>query len=102
MTIQEDTLQALETEMRIGERIILTGDFTCREINSEDFETEGGEDTWEIKLLKLATNNLMAQWVKGKSRVRGKILHQSKLVLTKGLQLKGKVSHECPPRKGRP
>ncbi len=69
-TMQEDTLKMLADEIK-NRRVILKGDFNCKEVNWGDFETEEGEYSWGSKLLKLPTDILMKQWVKGETMARG-------------------------------
>lgn len=47
-----------------------TEDFNCQEMKREDFVTEGGENTWGRKPLKLVADNLMMQRVQGETRLR--------------------------------
>ncbi len=42
-------------EIRNNKKVILTGDFNCKEVKWEDYATEAGGNTWESKLFKQIT-----------------------------------------------
>ncbi|XP_050692945.1 uncharacterized protein LOC126983856 [Eriocheir sinensis] len=95
--MQEETVRALTDKIKNNRKVLLTGDFNCKAVKWEDYAMEGGENTWGSKLLKLATNNLLTQWVKGETRLRGDDQpSRLDLIFTKNVELDEGVSHECP------
>ena len=52
-----------------SKRIMLVGDDNCSEVRWETYEN-GGEHTWGNRLLRLAINNTMIQWVTENTQYR--------------------------------
>ncbi len=50
--------------------MLLLGDFNCKEVKWESYDCED-EDNWGNKILKLAMDNKMIQWVNKATRHRG-------------------------------
>ena len=51
--------------------ILTMGDFSCKEVSWEDWTTEGSETSWGARLLELAIENILTQWVQDNTRFRG-------------------------------
>ena len=49
---------------------LLMGDFNCKEVNWEDWTTEGGENSWGYTLLDLIMEHTMTQWIQQETRFR--------------------------------
>lgn len=54
----------------MSDNVELISDFSCK-VRWEELTFEGGEGSWGERLLGLAMENLMAQWVEEKNRYRG-------------------------------
>ncbi len=50
--------------------ILLMGNFSCKEVYWENWTTEGSESSWGNKLLDLAVENFLTQWVTDDTRFR--------------------------------
>ena len=91
------TVDFLENEIPNNKKVIVTGDFNCKEVDWENFETEGEEDSWGNRLLRLATDKLMTQWVREETRIRGNDEpSRLDLVFTKDVNLEQGIRHEPP------
>ena len=91
------TVDFLDNEIPNNKKVIITGDFNCKEVDWENFETEGGEDSWGNRLLRLATNKLLTQWVREDTRIRGNDEpSRLDLVFTKDINLEQSIRHEPP------
>ncbi len=66
-----ETLQTLETILSRNNRIILVGDFNCREVDWEGLDAGTNEGTRGSKLLNLMMENLLTQHIKENTRIRG-------------------------------
>ncbi len=66
-----ETKEWLVKKIKENNKIVIMGDFNCKEINWEEWNTRRGEDSWGDKVLKLAMNNIMTQWVEENIRYRG-------------------------------
>ena len=87
----------LKKEIQNNKKVILTGDFNCKEVNWENYEAEGNNFTWGNRLLKLTTDNLMTQWVREETRLRGSDEpSRLDLVFTKGISIKQGIEHHPP------
>lgn len=78
--------------------IILAGDFNCKNIKWEEFEVEVEENTWGVKVSKLATENFMIKWIKKGTRFKDEPVRQD-LISAKGTDLLNEVQNKCPLRK---
>ena len=97
MTMIDNTVLTLNKEIKDSENVIMVGDFNAKEINWEDFEVPDGVETWSTKLLQLAEENLLTQWVKEETRYRGSdVPARLDLIFTKGRGISGGVEHNCP------
>ena len=67
----DDTNDSLEGMMKNNKKVILVGDFNCGNIDWENLEAPGNENSWGNRLLQLAMNNLLKQWVSENTRYRG-------------------------------
>ena len=67
----DDTIDSLEGMMKNNKKVILVGDFNCGNIDWENLEAQGNENSWGNRLLQLAMNNLLKQWVSENTRYRG-------------------------------
>ena len=93
----DKTERFLQNQIHNSKKVILTGDFNCKEVNWENYEAEGNEFTWGNRLLKLTTDNLMTQWVREETRLRGNDEpSRLDLVFTKGTLIKQGVKHHPP------
>lgn len=66
----EDTRTCLAELLEENDDILLMGDFNCKEISWENWTTEGSESSWGNKLLDLAIENVLTQWVTDDTRFR--------------------------------
>ena len=69
-TLINDTKVTLE-EMMKDDKIIMMGDFNCREVCWEEWYTVGSESSWGYNLLQLAIDNVLTQWIKCDTRFGG-------------------------------
>lgn len=56
--------------MENSKNLILMSDFNCKEVNWQEWETEGSADSWGSTLLSMVTDNVMTQWVKEETTLR--------------------------------
>ena len=63
-----DTTRNLKNIMEESENLILMGDFNCKEVNWEDWNTDEGESSLGSKLLNLVMENTMTQWIQDETR----------------------------------
>jgi len=93
----EDVLQNLTKILKERKRVILVGDFNCKEINWENYECGGGDETWGGRFLNLIMENMMEQKVKESTRYRGDDEPaRLDLVLTRAVDLKDEIQYRCP------
>lgn len=91
-----NTLDRIKQEITRKDRVMIVGDFNYKEIVWEDDEVVNGCE-WAEKLLNVASNNLMTQWVRSPTKCRGlDVAARLDLVFTRGISLKELVEHECP------
>lgn len=92
-----ETKEWLVKKIKENNKIVIMGDFNCKEINWEEWNTRGGEDSWEDKVLKLAMNNIMTQWVEENTRYRGgEEPSRLDLVLSKETDIIEDMNYSCP------
>ena len=92
----EGTMERMKIEVAKKDKIVIVGDFNCKEIKWEEFEVGNGGD-WGEQLLNYAVDNLMTQWVRYPTRGRqGDAPSRLDLIFTKGVNLVNEVQHECP------
>ena len=58
--VMRNTLNRIKREITRKDRVVIVGDFNCKEIVWEDYEVVNGSE-WAEELLNIATNNLMTQ-----------------------------------------
>lgn len=93
----KDTQTSLETIMKQRTELILVGDFNCKEVDWENWQTEGSGNTWGSVLLDMAMENLLIQWVKETTRFRGDDQpSRLDLVFTKGIEILDKMVYKNP------
>ena len=94
--VMRSTLDRINQEITRKDRVMMVGDFNCKEVVWEDYEVVNGGE-WAEELLNLATNSLMTQWVRSPTRCRGQdVAARLDLVFTRGISLKEEIEHECP------
>ncbi len=82
--------------IKSNKRVLLVGDFNCKEINSEMFKAGGTETTWGERFLKVTMENTMMQWVSENGRYRGDDEPtRLDLILTKGINLAKESRYVC-------
>ena len=69
--MHKEVLKCLEGLIRKGNKILLMGDFNCRDVNWKELEGKEIAGTWSEKLLQLIMVNTMEQWVDEFTRYRG-------------------------------
>jgi len=67
----KDTIGSLEEMMRSNKKVILMGDFNCGEVDWENLDTHGSEDSWGSIFLQMTLDNMLKQWVTEHTRYRG-------------------------------
>lgn len=76
---------------------MLVGDFNCKEIDWEIFESNSGDNAWRDRFLRLMMENLMIQRVNEHTRYRSDDEPaRLDLVLTIGIQIKDELRYGCP------
>uniref|UniRef100_A0A0P4VVH6 Uncharacterized protein n=1 Tax=Scylla olivacea TaxID=85551 RepID=A0A0P4VVH6_SCYOL len=94
--IIEDTIKCLSKLTKINKRLLLVGDFSCKEINWETFKAGGNETAWGERFLKLTTENTMMQWMTENTRYVGDDEPvKLDLILTKGMNLTKELRYMC-------
>ncbi|XP_050714228.1 uncharacterized protein LOC126997279 [Eriocheir sinensis] len=93
----QDTVSCLDGMLRESERIILMGDFNCKEVEWEDWRTQGTEESWGGRLLQLAMEHVLTQWIKEHTRF-GKEGEASRLdlVFSKEPEVIENIKRDCP------
>ena len=69
--MQKEVIKCLDNMLRGEERILLVGDFNCRNVNWKDMEVVGNAGSWSEEMLYLAMVNTLDQWVEEPTRYRG-------------------------------
>ena len=96
-TLIEDVIQNLSTILKKSKRVILVGDFNCKEINWENYESVVGEHAWGGRFLNLMMENMMEQKVKENTRYRGDDEPaRLDLVLTRDVGIEDEIQYKCP------
>ena len=67
----DSTLECLRKVLESKRETLIMGDFNCKEVIWENWITEGSEETWGNKVLELATEHFLTQWVNEHTRYRG-------------------------------
>ena len=82
-TMQTEVRQCLDDMIRKNKKVLLMGDFNCREVNWEEMDVRENGSSWGEDLLQLVMANTMVQWIKMDTRFRGDEESQLDLVFTK-------------------
>ncbi|MPC14130.1 hypothetical protein E2C01_006883 [Portunus trituberculatus] len=83
----------MKIEVAIKDRVIIVGDFNCKEFMWEEFKVGNGGE-WGEQLLEFAMENLLTQWVRHPTRGRqGDTPSRLDLIFTKGVQLGQGIEH---------
>ena len=69
--MQYEVWRCLDDMIRKSRRVLLVGDFNCKDINWNEMEMSGNDSPWCDKLIQLAMVNTMEQWVDEVTRCRG-------------------------------
>ena len=78
-------------------KVLLAGDFNCKDVDWENLKCGGEQETWGIKFLDLMMENMMTQEIKENTRYRGDDAPALlDLVLTRHLQLNDDIKYMCP------
>ncbi len=86
------TLKSLERVVKSSENVILMGDFNCK-VCWEEWCTDGGEETLGAKILNLAMENTMTQWIGKETRYQcNEEPSRFDLVLTREVDMVRKLS----------
>jgi len=89
-----DTSKCLRKIIEGSESIIMMGDFNCKEACWEEWNTEGGEESWPHTMLNLVMSEIMTQWIDENTRFRGtEESSRLDLLLTKELDIIGKINY---------
>lgn len=74
--------------------MIVVGNISCKEVHWEHWSTEGGEETWGIRLLSIAMDNFM--WIAEDTRFRDdNTPARLDLVFTKAPDVVGEIIYKC-------
>ena len=93
----KDTLKSIEDVLTEKRKVLLLGDFNCKEVDWENFESGVGEKDWGERFLTLMMENMMEQRVKENTRYRGDDEPaRLDLVLTREVNLCGDIQYKCP------
>ena len=91
-----DTTHYLKKVIKESDNIITLGDFNCKEVNWEEWETES-ETSWGNTLLNIAMSNVMTQWIQEPTRYRGDDTPaRLDLLLTKEPDVIEALQYKCP------
>ena len=63
-----DTKSALSKILDRSAKIVLMGNFNCKEVRWEDWSTQGGESSWGSALLDVTMEHAMTQWIQQETR----------------------------------
>ena len=69
--MQKEVLTSLDTMLSKDKKILLLGDFNCKNINWEEMEICENAGQWGEDLLQMAMVNTLDQWVNEYTRLRG-------------------------------
>ena len=68
----KDTIDELGEITSQHKDVLIIGDFNCKEIDWEERTCKGGEESWGVKLLNWAEENILKQWIDCDTRHRGR------------------------------
>ena len=93
----KDTIEELDEITSKQKDILIVGDFNCKEINWGEKSCIGGEETWGVKLLNWAEENILKQWIECDTRFRGRDTpSRLDLLFTSDDEAIERISYECP------
>ena len=69
--MQKEMMKCLENVITICNKVLLLGDFNCKNVNWEVMGTCGNAETWSEEVIQMAAQNTMEQWVDEFTRYRG-------------------------------
>ena len=93
----EETRECLRGLLRMNEKILIMGDLNCKEVSWENWSTEGSDESWGSKVLELATENFLTQWVEENTRFRGnEVPSRLDLIFTKEPDIIEKMIYKSP------
>ena len=69
--LMTDTLKVIQSLFQERGRLILVGDFNCKEVCWETMDEGTNEETWGAKLMDLTTRYMVTQQVEETTRIRG-------------------------------
>ena len=69
--MQCEVWKCLDDMIRESKKVLLVGDFNCKDINWKEMDVRGSVNPWSDKLMQLAMVNTMDQWVNEVTRCRG-------------------------------
>ena len=95
--MRNETLVTLEKLIRESSRLLLCGDFNCKEVDWEGMDSGCEEGGWGDRLLELVTDNALVQHIKETTRERGgDNPSRLDLVFTRQEEEIGMLELECP------
>ena len=99
--MRNETLAILERLLRGSNRILLCGDFNCKEVDWEGMESRCEEGSWGDKVFEMMTENALFQHIKVPTRERGDDNpSRLDLVFTKKEEEMGNIEIESPLGRG--
>ena len=69
--MQREVLKCLDSMVGKNSKILLVGDFNCKNVRWEEMEVNGNAGPWSEEMLQLAMVNTMDQWVEECTRYQG-------------------------------
>ena len=67
-----DTTLCMRNMLIKSDNITVMGDFNCKEVSWENWSTDGSDMSWGNKLLQMAMDNILTQWVTESTRFQGR------------------------------
>ena len=62
--MQQETINSITAMIKTDNKVLLLGDFNCKEVNWEEIELDEGAGAWGEELLQTMMVNTMNQWVR--------------------------------------
>ena len=92
-----DSFEVLHSLFLEKSRLILVGDFNCKEACWETIDTETNEETWGVKLMDLTAKYMVIQQVEEATRIRGEDEpSRLDLIITKDPTEIERIKYSCP------
>ena len=92
-----DTIEELSEIASQNKDVLIVGDFNCKEINWEEMACKGSEESWGVRLLNWAEENLLTQWIDCDTRFRGSDTpSRLDLLFTSDDEIIERIWCECP------